>query len=185
MIEIHSGSTIKKQWKVNRNQPVIHLWLRMSLNPVSWNAIDIFWIDLEFFIFFIFIFYLLIILWGIQQIIKSHFSLSFSFVNGFWFVRKSYCQFLFNFPDSCVHMLVPQVNACWHILFSFNFLILNSTNYPDPVVTRIIYELQNLEPKECQDEDITSIWLQRNIEEIPVLKLFLFNDLQRRQIHFG
>ena len=89
-----------------------------------------------------------------------------------WFVRKSYCQFLFNFPDSCVHMLVPQVNACWHILFSFNFLILNSTNYPDPVVTRIIYELQNLEPKECQDEDITSIWLQRNIEEIPVLKLF-------------
>jgi len=36
-----------------------------------------FFVVLEFFIFFIFIFYLLIILWGIQQIIKSHFSLSF------------------------------------------------------------------------------------------------------------
>ena len=32
---------------------------------------------LEFFIFFIFIYYLLIILWGIQQIIKSHSSLLF------------------------------------------------------------------------------------------------------------
>merc|ERR1712126_191269 len=36
-----------------------------------------FFVVLQFFIFFIFIFYLLIILWGIQQIIKSHFSLSF------------------------------------------------------------------------------------------------------------